>query len=152
MKECNAGCCRSCESSGFYTGVMDIEVRSGTIGEMDLIGEYRVFNDKFVDSPELALIVAFDEDNKRWDIPAHKIMENVTYDSEKMEWKRTFFETTKGHAPTEKQWKKFEKGEYILHMITEYVQIMETNLIGSEDMVDRACKLWEERILSTRKK
>ena len=130
----------------YFMGVMDIEVRTGTIGNMKLVDEYRLFNDKFVDSPELALLVAFDEGGDRWKGKMDKIFKDVTYDPVTKEWKRTFLETTNGHTPTEKQRKKFERGEYVFNQITEYVQVMETKLCGSNTMMDNACAEWRERM------
>ena len=126
-------------------GVMDVEVKSGTVDEMYVEEQYRIFNDKFVDSPELALFVAFDENNERWYNDPKTIMKDVTYNPETKEWTRSFYETTKGHKPSEKQMKKFKEGNYILNFVTEYVQIMETNLVGSKEMVKQACEDWEKR-------
>lgn len=149
MKTCNCGgTCREAKSinkSGFYLGVMDVEVKAGTINDMQVVDQFRIFNDKFVDSPELALLIAFDEKNERWKIDPKNIMKDVTYDPIEKEWKRTFLETTNGHTPSEKQRKKWERGEYVLNLITEYVQIMETNLIVDKDLSQKAIFGWRER-------
>ena len=122
---CNGNCGKPVlEKKGFYMGVMDIEVKSGTIDNMQVIDEFRVFNDKFVNSPELALLIAFDEKNERWKTDPKNILKDVTFDPVEKEWKRTILETTNGHTPSEKQRKKWERGEYVLNLITEYVQII----------------------------
>ena len=103
---------------GYYCGVMDIEVKSGTIDNMKVVDEYRIFNSRFVDSPELALLVSFDEFNERWKVDPKQILKDVVYDPEKKEWSRTFLETTKGHTPTEKQMEKWKRGGFVLNLIT----------------------------------
>lgn len=143
---CNGNCGKSVlEKKGFYMGVMDIEVKSGTIDNMQVIDEFRIFNDKFVNSPELALLLAFDEKNERWKTDPKNILKDVTFDPVEKEWKRTILETTNGHTPSEKQRKKWERGEYVLNLITEYVQIMETNLVGNDKFVQKAIANWREK-------
>lgn len=149
MKACNCGgTCREAKSvnkSGFYLGVMDVEVKSGTINDMQVVDQFRIFNDKFVDSPELALLIAFDEKNERWKTDPKNILKDVTFDPVETEWKRTILETTNGHTPSEKQRKKWERGEYVLNLITEYVQIVETNLVGNDKFVQKAITDWREK-------
>lgn len=128
--------------NNFYMGVMDIEVKCGTINDMKIVDEYRIFNNKFVKSPDLALLLAFDERNERWKKNPSEIMKDVIYDPNEKEWKRTILETTNGHTPTPKQMKKWENGEYILNLITEYVQVMKTDLIGDENMIKDSINNW----------
>lgn len=130
----------------YFMGVMDIEVKSGTIDNMKVIDAFRIYNDKFVKSADLALLIAFDEKNERWKTDPHNIMKDVVYDSENREWKRTFLETTNGHTPTEKMIEKWKRGEYVLNLITEYVQIMETILVNDENLVQTAIKNWGEKM------
>lgn len=130
----------------YFMGVMDIEVATGTIGDMKVVDSFRVFNDRFVKTPDLALLVAFDERNERWKTCPAAIMKDVTYDPKTKEWKRIFFETTKGHTPTEKMMEKWKRGEYVLNLITEYVQIMETDLVGDENLVKAAISNWNHKM------
>ena len=124
---------------------MDVEVKTGTINDMQVVDQFRIFNDKFVDSPELALLIVFDEKNERWKIDPKNILKDVTYDPVEKEWKRTFLETTNGHTPSEKQRRKWERGEYVLNLVTEYVQIMETNLIADKNLSQKAIASWREK-------
>ena len=132
----------------YFIGVMDIEVKTGTIGDMVPTENYRVFNRKFVKDPETALLVAFDECDERWKIGAEGVMNEteIVYNPGHKEWRRTFFETTKGHRPTPRQMERFNRGEFVLNLITEYVQVMETSLIEDPNLVDKAVSAWNEKI------
>ena len=130
----------------YFIGVMDIEIKSGTVDNMEFVDKYRIFNEKFVNSPELALLIAFDEENERWKIDPYEIMKDVIYDEKAKEWKRTIFETTKGHRASEAQIEKWKRGEYELVLVTEYVQIMETELVEDSELVDKALDKWYDKL------
>lgn len=130
----------------YYTAVMDVEMKSGTVDNMEIVQKVRVFNNKFVNSPELALLIAFDEYDERWKVHPSEIMHDIVYDEENKEWKRTFLETTKGHLASEKQIEKWQKGEYVLNLITEYVQVMETVLIDDKNLVDKSIDTWNKKM------
>jgi len=131
-----------------FIGVMDIEVKTGTIGDMVTTGIYRNYNRKFVKDPETAILVAFDECDERWKIGAEDIMNEVeiVYNPEHKEWRRIFYETTKGHRPTPRQMERFNRGEFVLNLITETVQVMETFLVDDPNLVEKAISAWNEKV------
>ena len=135
------------EKNRYFMAVKDYEIKVGTVDNMVLADSFRSFNEKFVDSPELALLIAFDRDNERWTVPDPAyILKDIVYDEENKEWKRTSFQTTNGHTPNFKQIEKWKRGEYELCLVTEYVQVMETHLIGGADLVDRAADKWIDKL------
>lgn len=141
---CN-DCTKDLKHSRYFMGVTDIEIKIGSIDNMEVYDTCRLYNDKFVNSPELALLVALDSRNERWKVNPKSIMKDVVFIPETKEWRRTYLETLNGHTPSEKQKKKWERGEYDLRLITEYIQIVETDLVGDENMISRAIATWNER-------
>jgi hypothetical protein len=154
-KSCECGHCKhdrkdekGCLSKapGFYMAVCDVVEQICKIGGESCETEtFRYFNEKFVDSPEKALLFAFDTTNERWKIDPKEILEGVTYDPENNEYIRKTILTRDGHTPTEKQMKKILDGTYEYILLTEYVQVFETNLVGNKSMISRSITQWRER-------
>lgn len=134
------------KAPGFYMAVCDVEEHICKAGEsFEKIYSHRYFNDKFVDTPEKALLFAFDSENERWKIDPEKILKDVKYDPNAKEYVRKTILTTNGHTPTAKQMEKILNGTYEYILLIEYVQVFETNLIATEGLVAKSIKKWRER-------
>lgn len=127
----------------FFSAVCDVIERSGRVGEeMIETGSYRYFNEKFVDTPEKALLLAFDSENIRWKVDPSEIMNGVTYDPETKEYVRKTILTRDGHVPNEKQKEKILAGIYEYIILEEYVQVFESNLVTGSHLISNSIKSW----------
>ena len=133
------------KAPGYYMAVCDVVETYCKIGDECYESDsYRYFNEKFVDSPEKALLFAFDNENLRWKVDPSEILKNVYYDPDTKEYIRKTVLTRDGHIPTDKQLEKILNGTYEYILLTEYVQVFETNLIASHNLVGSTVKRWRE--------
>lgn len=131
----------------FYIGVCDIEYFEGTkdhLHEARPVDRY--FGDKFVDSPETALLNILDEVcepcKSRWKLTKEefeKHFTDFTYNPETNEYCGVFYYTDNGHIPSEYQMKKFEENEYTFQVEKIYIQILKTDLI-KDNFLEKAKK------------
>lgn len=127
----------------FFSAVCDVIERYGRVGEeMIETGSYRYFNEKFVDTPEKALLLAFDSENVRWKVDPSEIMKGVIYDPETKEYVRKTILTRDGHIPNEKQKEKILAGIYEYIILEEYVQVFESNLVTGSHLISNSITNW----------
>ena len=134
----------------YFMAVCDCKVYRGRMGS-NLSGEvlddsYRMFNEKFVESPEKALFLMCDMENKRWKtgVTADEIMKDVKYCPETNEYIRSTILTTGWNTPLPHHLEKIMTGEYEYIRLEERVQVFETTLVNDPDMVKKAIKNWKE--------
>lgn len=139
----NTGCL---EKNRYFSAVCDVIERMGKVGEeMVEISNFRYFNEKFVDNPATALLLAFDSENIRWKVDPSEILEGVTYNPETREYIKKTILTRDGHVPNEKQKEKILAGIYEYIILEEYVQVFETNLITGSTLIPEAINRWRKR-------
>lgn len=131
----------------YFMAVSDCKTFRGRMGsEEQLEEEYRIFNQKFVDSPEKALFLMCDMDNKRWkfNVTPEDIMKDVKYCPETNEYIRTSILTTGFNPPLPHHMEKIMAGEYEYIRFEERIQVFETSLVSDTDMVRKAIKQWKD--------
>jgi len=138
-KKCVCKCGEPESTKRYFTAVVDVIARFGTVNEMPTVEPHirRYFNEGFVDSPERALALAVDVDNVRFKYPLAKLMENVKFEPEESEYVIHQYFTTNGNVPTNEQMKKFLEGEYAFDHCEFRIQVLETTLV-TEDLRKRA--------------
>jgi hypothetical protein len=122
-----------------------VEKRCKISGDAEVVSSTRFFNEKFVDTPEKALLFAFDEFHDAWRKDPAEIMKNVVYDAEEKEYVRRTILTRDGHTPTEKQMAKILNGTYEYILIEEFVQVFSTDLIYGENLINSSVEKWRKR-------
>ena len=133
-------------SKKYFGAVIDFEDSYGTLKEIKHnknVETDRYFNNKFVNSPELALAVACDISNLRnKNVSMEDILKNVTFDSEYNEYTFIEYLTSNYNTPTSKQFERFNNNEhdFRLHKMTFKVQVYET-LLNTSNLIDKAKKL-----------
>lgn len=145
---CTCGCNGTLKKNQYFSAVKDVVVRKGKIGEeMTVVDTYRIFNEKFVDDPDLALLLAFDDENERWNefVGPSLVMEDVKYDAETNEYVRKTILTRDWHIPTMAIKEKILKGEYEYVLMEEYVQVFESVLVGGKHRIHQAIKTFKEK-------
>lgn len=129
----------------YFSAVTDVIEKSCKTGEEPVILDtYRYFNDKFVDTPEKALLFAFDNSRKAWKVDPAEILADVKYDPENEEYVRRTILTRDGHKPNEKQKAKILDGTYEFILVEEYVQVFETNIMAGEYLISSAIDQWRK--------
>jgi hypothetical protein len=129
----------------YFSAVIDVTTKLCKQGEDPILDEsYRYFNQKFVDSPEKALLFAFDSEREAWKTDPAEILKDVVFDPKENEYIRRTILTRDGHIPNEKQKEKIYNGTYEYILMEEFVQVFETNLVGGAAMIPLAIDSWRK--------
>lgn len=135
----------------FFLAVCDVTEKFGRLNEeMEICDTYRYFNDKFVDSPETALLIMFDDENLRWKADPAVVMNGVYYSEETGEYIRVTTLTRDRHLPNFNQLNKIMSGEYECIRIEERVQVFQTNLISCDKLIQKSILNWRAKKHSPR--
>ena len=129
----------------YFSAVIDVTTKLCKQGEDPILDEsYRYFNEKFVDSPEKALLFAFDTEREAWKVDPAEILKDVIFDPKENEYVRRTILTRDGHIPNKKQKEKIYNGTYEYILMEEFVQVFETNLVGGAAMIPLAVDSWRK--------